>query len=332
MSIVVWMPGWRGMLAGCVLSWGVTLPAGAAMDEELANYDHLSLDNIPGVGQVIQASLKALPRDLGEIRNWTTRMRLSALLPQIQARYRWFQDTVDQFDTVYRTKTHDESESRSEDRDQDELISRVHADPLESYVEEQNLNYGSDYRSHTSFRETDGPHSITLNDDVVWMDDYQIMATWNLSALLFTDDELQAAQVNRIVAEYRFKHMESVAGLYGKLQSALDTLSRTPANIRSKIQRDAAAAMLDAVTDGYLSGYVASRKPGAFAHGVGSAEDQGAEAVETMDDAVAAPVQKNSDPSLVVFGKKNMPGAAGDDGSGLRPSDIDEEDEDDVRP
>ena len=298
--------------------------------DTLANYEQLTLNNLPGVGQVIQASLKALPRDLGEVRNWTTRMRLSALLPQLQARYRWFQDSLDQYETVYRTKTHSESESRNEDRDQDELISRVHADPLESYVETQELDYDSDFQSRTSWRESDGPYSINSSDELAWMDDYQITATWNLSALVFSDDELQAAQVNRIVAEYRFKHMESVATLYSKLQAALDTLSRAPANVRAQIQRDATAAMLDVATDGYLSDYVKNNQKGGGKEPLAALTASAPGATEVIEPAVdfstGGAKRERAEPTLLQFNKKEGRFSADDGTSSSRASDEEEDD------
>lgn len=223
-------------------------------------YAGLRLDNLPSVSQVIDAAMETLPRDLAKVTDWNSRMRWSTLLPQFQVRYRLFEDVLDRYETVYRTTTDQRTVRRNEDRDTDRdtdtLSDHVATDPFDSYVDTTEQDYDEDYSSSFTERysgvERSGPWANNRDDELVWAEEINFQATWNLSQLVYSDDEIQAAAANRFVAEFRIKYMESVAKIYAALRSALETLDRTPDNARARSQRDIHAAMLDQLTDGYL--------------------------------------------------------------------------------
>lgn len=228
----------RALLAGtlCCLLGGVL----DARAQKVSKYDTLTLDNLPPVGEVIEAAMDSLPRDVGQIRNWDARMRWAALLPQFQFRFRTYEAYRDMYETVYRTDEGREFISRRDLRTTD----RVATDPFDSYVD----SYDSRFSDSKRVSYTEGPFANQLPDESQWRDDYQFQATWDLSQLVFHNDELESAQVNRFISEFRLKYMQNVAQIYTKLADALDTLSRTPNNRRAQSQRDIQAAILDEIT------------------------------------------------------------------------------------
>ncbi len=230
---------------------GCTLPVRALAAKRRDPFADLTLATMPSVGQVIEAGLDHLPSSVGKSVNWSKRMHMSALLPVFQVRYRAFESNYDRFDyrTQYTTRT-----TRGSSTDEDDT-SRVHATPGSSYFDSS--DGGSASWEH--YADAKYPVQYSLEDGIRELHDQTLVATWDLSTLLYHNDELEAAQVGRFVASFRYDYIRNMADLYRKLKQSLKLLARDPRNPAALEQREIHGVIIDQLTGGYLTKHVNSQ-------------------------------------------------------------------------
>lgn len=213
---------------------------------------YLSPETLPPPRLVVEAGLNALPRSLGELRDFDRRMRLAALAPNLNVRYRMFEGPSRRFDVVEQSTTRSIRNTSNAEANQ----TRISTDPLDSFTQDNvNMNVGSQ-----SFRETRYPVPLALSDEEVWREEIAIQAVWRLSDLIYHPDELRATGPNRTIAAYRLQYMERIISLYRAFVNTVNQWSINPDSRSLADSVEDRLIILDNLTDNFITDYAMARQ------------------------------------------------------------------------
>ncbi|MCB1071395.1 MAG: hypothetical protein KDL31_13670, partial [Kiritimatiellae bacterium] len=221
----------------------VSVPALAESPAEDLSY--LTPDTLPPVRLVLENALGALPKSLGELQDWDRRMRLATLLPNLQVRFGYNEVTEDRFERLSQETTRDIRTWNSSDNSS----IRISGDPLDSYVQTGD----NDAYNRQRFYEYRSPVSMPLDDGTGWRENYFVQATWRLNELIYHNDEIEAAQVNRFIAAYRIEFMNKMVNMYKTFREYVSDYVRDPKSVYAYENLAGQLAILDELTDNYIS-------------------------------------------------------------------------------
>lgn len=240
------------------------------------DYAWLTPGTLPPPGPMIDAAIDALPRSISERNDWLKRMRKAVWIPSIGLRYDIGQTGFREYKYVdNRRTTTTSSESMRESsssfdssgsfssgggsqQTSDGLGAPVSADSSSSF--ESQFSQGSGGQSGSSYTtgysQTDeGPTSIALGDRAHWVNQYGIMLSWDLSRLIFREEELAVTQAEINKAEFRQSIRDQVVQTYFDLKEALLLLDTEnyKTSVPVRMRKERLAYLLDAMTQGALS-------------------------------------------------------------------------------
>ncbi len=232
-------------------------PTNAAAEMALAgtnDYSWLTGATMPPPGPMIDAALAALPKSLSDRTDWVARMRKAAWIPVVGLKYDIGQDAFRHYQNIpngQRTTT----TTQSQHQDSSQAGQSAMQSTKESQTQ-QSISSGSQDSYSTSYSvENDGPTSIALGDQAQWVNTYGIVLSWDLSRLVFRQEEMSVLRADIDKEQFRQNVRQQVIQTYYDLKEALllmqsDTYKDS---IPLRIRKERLAYLLDTLADGALS-------------------------------------------------------------------------------
>jgi hypothetical protein len=119
--------------------------------------------------------------------------------------------------------------------------------------------------SRTSFKSTTyaGPQSYATGEDTKWVDEFGIFVSWDLSRVLFREEEIAVVGAELDRESFRQTVKTQVIQAYYDLMEALMLLDSETyrASIPTQVKRERLAFLLDSLTDGALSNAAGREAP-----------------------------------------------------------------------
>lgn len=216
------------------------------------DYAQLTLRSLPPVQGVTEAAMQELPEVLANTHDWVKRIRRSALFPEVELRLYALEELEDQwvvFDSVETERISGHSES-------EEIYtgSTTPGGPLNVMTERREIDQEGETRTTHK-----GKDSYRSGSDETWLHEYGLFLTWDLSKLVFHEEEMEAAELHVRHAEFRYKFIDDVVDWYYELKETLMYLEDEAyaSSPKMHIQKEKLAFLLDSLTGDYISGWLA---------------------------------------------------------------------------
>jgi hypothetical protein len=271
------------VLSAAVLRAETNQPAAVAVAPAPAvsnDYVWLTSDALPQPGVMIDAAMAALPKTLAEKTDWVARMRKAVWIPNIGVKYdigqtgfRRYQYISNRRVTSTGSQSTRESSSQSgQNTTQSGELGNVQVygqgtDPLSTLGEIQNSTKGGaqientgsagsrDSVSSSSSVQDYGPDSVALNDVDHWVSQYGIVLSWDLSRLIFRQEEVAVVQAEIDKEQFRQNVRQQVIQTYYDLKESILLLQNEAYkdSVPVRIRKERLAYLLDTITGGALS-------------------------------------------------------------------------------
>ncbi len=259
----------------CTLALLIGVAPWSARAAGVFHYDWLTPTNLPPPTRLIQSALAAMPKTVKEQQNWVERMRRAAWMPNLELRYSIGDAVVRDYQVVQRSEVargreHTDEISRESSSGSGRRTgsgSETQRDGLGVLVG-QNESSSSEVtrdRSSTTGRRTSdsrsssltysGPDSYATGERMRWVDEYGIAFTWDLSRLLFREEEMSIAGIEMDKESFRQNVRAQVIQAYYDLMETLLLLDSQTyrSSVPTQVKRERMAYLLDSLTDGALS-------------------------------------------------------------------------------
>lgn len=238
-------------------------PASAASAPVNPDYAWLTPATLPPPSTLIDAALSAMPRSFREKSDWLARMKKASWVPSLELRYGIGEQNFRTYRTLdSQTEVSTTAESSRESSSQSGQNVTTAADPLNNQLE-QSADSGSKSTSTKSTTvKQSGPTSYGVNDSSHWVNDYGVFLTWDLSRILFREEEVVVAGAEKERELFRESVRQQAIQTYYDLKETLLLLENEAyrASIPTKIKKERLAYMLDTMTEGAFSGSRGDRK------------------------------------------------------------------------
>ncbi len=249
------------------------------------DYAWLTPQTLPPPGPMIDAAMAALPRTVTEQNDWLKRMHKAAWMPNLELHYaigessfnRYvFQPDRKQITTGQQlsqetssqngqnaTKSTDATSTSYSSGTPPKVTQQRNATSSGSQVENSSSS-GSKSGVTTINSVTDtGPGSYALNDGTRWVNQYGIYLTWDLSRILFRQEELSVVQAELNRQTFKDNVRDQVVQTYYDLKEAVLLLQNETYkdSVPTRIRKERLAFLLDTLTAGSFSARAGHKAP-----------------------------------------------------------------------
>jgi len=101
------------------------------------------------------------------------------------------------------------------------------------------------------------PDDLSLTDGTRWLENYSVRLAWDLSDLVFHNDELEAIVTQERVEEFRMEFIERVLRHYFNLKESLILMDEGDVSVSTQMKKEFNLSILNALTDNFISAYAA---------------------------------------------------------------------------
>jgi hypothetical protein len=251
---------WIAVLLWCVAD--VPVVSADTFEEWMMDYSALTMETLPPPALLIERVIEAAPYSAARLDRWQQRIRRSAWLPQFRIDYVYREVPLNNFDTqrvVERTFERGGGQSQTQSLFYD--TDRIGGGPDQSFIETRYQDVDTEtMREPLSRTMTRDGQVFPTGQELEWSTEWRAMVLWDLSRLVFHHEESRAVDVQVRESNHRRVLVGEVARRYGELRQAILNLQRDPDDMRWQTVRLVEASFLDAMSDGFLTDYIQTKR------------------------------------------------------------------------
>lgn len=217
-----------------------------------ADYTWLTTKTLPKPAVMLDAAMTNLPRSIRERGDWIARMKKAAWVPSLEFRYGLGEGNFRQYRVLDRQSTATSVETTRESSSS----GSTHTDI--SPVPGSSTESGSEKRSSTTRGTTtssEGRDSYAVSDKAHWLDEYGVYLTWDLSRIVFREEELGVLDAELSKESFRDSMRTQVITTFYDLKETLMLLENEnfKDSIQTQVKKERLAFLLDTLTGGELT-------------------------------------------------------------------------------
>jgi len=233
---------------------GVRADTAATNAPAAPDYSWLTPETLPPPGGLVDAALDSMPRSFRQKSDWLERMKKASWVPNLELRYGIGERNFRTYQTVSsQTEVSTTTASSRESSSQSGSGAQLSATPS------VDVSSGGGSKSQTTTGKTvtqSGPTSYGVDDQSHWVNDYGVFLTWDLSRILFREEEIAVAAAEKEREMFRDSVRQQAIQTYYDLKETLLLLQidTHKESIPVKIKKERLSYLLDTMTDGALTG------------------------------------------------------------------------------
>lgn len=252
-----------GHILGLCMFIGVCAMSRAASDGDwTSDYSNLTIDTLPPLTVLTERVLEAAPYSEDRLMELQERIRRSALLPMFRVDYVIREDNLFLFgpETEFE-RTRQYGGGQQETQVMTYEAQRLGNDPGSSFIDTrvEHLDRPSHRDPFTRDIVREG-NIVPQGQEMRWANEWRALLIWDLTRLVFHRDEPRAVDVQMRISHHRRNLAKDVSRRYGRLRMTLINLQRDPDNPRLQDMRLLDASFLDALSDFFITDYIAMKK------------------------------------------------------------------------
>lgn len=223
-----------------------------------ADFGWLNAATLPQPARMIDAAIDALPRTFSEKQDWLKRMHKAAWYPNLELRYGIGQGNYRRYQVLENRQQVTTGSSSSRSSSSQNSQGTTFSTDTGGGISVKNDSGGSSQRSssRSSSVTDEGPDSFVRSEDLRWMDDYGVYLSWDLSRLVFRQEEISVVAAEIDKEKFRQDIRSQVIQTYYDLKESLLLLESDSFkdSIPTRMRKERLAFLLDTLTGGALSG------------------------------------------------------------------------------